>query len=330
MNTDDSMPNKKPALVAAAFLLAIILVWLFLALWPRAVVSMPAQWMAKSNGAFLVLAHQGGAMERPSESNLAFEHAAAIGVDAFELDVALTSDGILAVIHDTSLDRTTDGTGLVRNKTYAEIRFLDAGYGLLDADGRVIRDPAANPYIGRGAYVPSLEELFRTYPGMHMLIELKDKGELGALAATELRRLIDAYGRADRTLVASFHGEVLEAFDALEGQRIMRAASTPEVYRFYILHVLNLHALNNNIAYQALSMPLMAKVGPLSIDLLAERLRRDISRRGLAAYYWTINDASTMDTLVRLASDARRLGPAGVITDRPSALIAALRRGGLR
>ncbi len=302
--------------------------WLAVGLWPRSGMAAPPPWRAGAGGAPLVLAHQGGAMERPSSTDLAFEHAAEIGVDAFELDVALTADGVLAVIHDLTLDRTTDGSGPVGERSYAEIRFLDAGYGLLGDDGEVVRDPERNPYIGVGAYVPSLEELFREYPAMPMLIEIKDSGDAGLAAARELRRLIDAYGRAAVTMVACNDVEPLLEFDSLPGERVARAASKPEAYRFYAWHALGLNALNNRAPYEAMSLSLTSELGPFTIDLTARRLRRDCVARGLSTMYWTVNDGPTMERLLSTAADSG--GVDGVITDRPSELIAALRRRGLR
>ncbi|HOZ71913.1 MAG TPA: glycerophosphodiester phosphodiesterase family protein [Spirochaetales bacterium] len=307
---------------------ALAIAWLIIGLWPRSGMAAPPLWRAHADGAPLVLAHQGGAMERPSSSDLAFERASEIGVDAFELDVVLTADGVLAVIHDTTLDRTTDGVGPVGDRTYAEIRFLDAGYGLLGEDGEVVRDPARNPYIGIGAYVPSLEELFREYPSMPMLIEIKDSSDRGLASARELRRLIDAYGRATTTMVACNDEEPLLEFDSLPGERVARAASKPEAYRFYARHALGLNALNNRAPHEAMSLSLTSGLGPFTIDLTAERLRRDCVARGLSTMYWTVNDVATMERLLSMATSTG--GIDGIITDRPSELLAALSRRGIR
>jgi glycerophosphoryl diester phosphodiesterase len=330
MKSKERNRSRRAWMAPAIVLAALAVAWLVFFLWPKAGTQAPDAWKAHANGALLVMAHQGGAMERPSESNLAFEYSAAIEVDAFELDVALTADGVLAVIHDTTLDRTTDGSGPVRAKTYAEIKLLDAGYGLQDLDESQIRDKARNPYIGVGAYIPSLDELFRTYPAMPMLVEIKDAGETGALAAAELRRLVDLYDRAALTLVASFHGESMAAFSGLPGKPTVLSASMPEAYKFYILHALGINALNNGLGFGTLSLPVSAKLGPLAIDLTAQRLRRDVASRGMVLYYWTINDNPTMAKLVDLAAKEAVSGIGGIITDRPGVLIQVLKDRGLR
>src|SRR4029450_8597536 len=76
----------------------------------------------------LNIAHQGGDDEFPSNTLYAFRKAVRAGADMLELDVGVTSDDQLVVMHDTSVDRTTDGTGLISEKTLQEIQGLDAGY----------------------------------------------------------------------------------------------------------------------------------------------------------------------------------------------------------
>ena len=271
------------------------------------------QWRADRDGMPRVIAHQGGNQERPGQTNLAFAHAHEIGVDVFELDVVLTADNQLAVIHDHTVDRTTDGTGRVADMTYAEIRALDAGYGLEDERGRPIRDPARNPFIGVGAYVPSLRELFEAYPGMPMLIEIKDDDERGNRAAAELWNLIREFAREDLAVVASFNTSPLEQFRSLSAGRVTTSGSMGEVIRFYVPHVLGLNALNNATPFPVFNLPVSFDVGPFTIDLTSRRLRRDIARRGMAVHYWTINRDEEMIRLIELGVD-------GIITDRPSRL----------
>lgn len=75
----------------------------------------------------LLIAHRGGAAEAPENTLAAFRHSLALGIRWFELDVQLTRDGTLVVIHDETVDRTTNGTGAVGELTYREISQLDAG-----------------------------------------------------------------------------------------------------------------------------------------------------------------------------------------------------------
>ena len=77
----------------------------------------------------LVMGHRGLAARYPENTMLSFQKAAELGVDGIEMDLNRTSDGVLVVIHDTTVDRTTNGTGPVLNYTLQELRQLDAGAG---------------------------------------------------------------------------------------------------------------------------------------------------------------------------------------------------------
>src|ERR1700694_5632211 len=92
-----------------------------------------------------VVGHRGAMGHRPENTIASFEHALDLGAEWIELDVHLTRDGALAVIHDEAVDRTTDGHGLVRDHTLAELKQLDAGAWF---------DPA---YAGQR--IPTLDEI---------------------------------------------------------------------------------------------------------------------------------------------------------------------------
>jgi glycerophosphoryl diester phosphodiesterase len=108
-----------------------------------------------------IMGHRGAPADEPENTLRSFARALAVGVAAVELDVQLTKDGRLAVIHDETLDRTTNGRGPVRDFTLAELKKLDAG---------------------RGEPVPSLEEVFDLVQGKaHLVVELKQPEAAGAL-----------------------------------------------------------------------------------------------------------------------------------------------------
>ncbi|HAT37938.1 MAG TPA: hypothetical protein DCS75_05560, partial [Gemmatimonadetes bacterium] len=87
-------------------------------------------------GAPLLVAHRGGSRLAPENTMAAFESAIRDwGADMLELDVRLSKDGVVMVIHDDSVDRTTDGTGPVSAYTKQELKQLDAGYRFRDLDG---------------------------------------------------------------------------------------------------------------------------------------------------------------------------------------------------
>src|SRR5678815_5004756 len=113
------------------------------------------------------VSHRGGSALAPENTLLAFHRAVALWrTDQLELDIRLSRDGVPVVIHDATVDRTTDGSGRVRDMTVGELQALDAGFRF-SPDGR------STPFRGVGARIPSLEELLREI-GLPAMIDLKD------------------------------------------------------------------------------------------------------------------------------------------------------------
>src|ERR671916_458700 len=106
------------------------------------------------------LAHRGASALAPENTIEAFRLAVEAGAGGLELDVHVTRDGHIVVIHDATVDRTTNGTGAVSEMTLEELRRLDAGHNF-SPDGGPTR-----PYRGRGVRVPTLGEVLREFPGV--------------------------------------------------------------------------------------------------------------------------------------------------------------------
>lgn len=121
---------------------------------------------ARSSGRPLVGGHRGNPAEEPENTLRSFWSALDCGVDVVECDVHLSTDGDLVVIHDHTLDRTTDGTGLVGSKSTAELRELDAGQGerlpLLEEVVELVR--------GRAGLVIELKQAPLPYPGLEDVV----------------------------------------------------------------------------------------------------------------------------------------------------------------
>lgn len=148
---------------------------------------------------FLTIGHRGVMGVEPENTLRSFVHAEQAGMDVIELDLHLSKDGALAVMHDASVDRTTDGKGPITEKTLAELRELDAGQG----------EP-----------VPVFEEVLDAV-GSPVQAEIKDVAAARALAEVMLRR--DLVGRVE---VSSFHDEaVAEIAQLVPGVRTALIAS---------------------------------------------------------------------------------------------------------
>ncbi len=243
----------------------------------------------------LLFAHRGGAALWPENTLFAFQHAAELGVDVLELDVHLTADEDLVVIHDATVDRTTDGHGRVKEMTVAQLKALDAGYQFTPDDG------ATYPYRGQGISIPTLSEVLTAFPNYRINIEIKDDD---LRAAERLSQIIDAFQAQDRVIVVSFHDEPLTYFRKLQ-PHVATGAGPGETRTFYILSTLHLWRFHRAHA-DAYQVPPQKDIAhfddPVFIDH-AHRLHQQV-------HFWTINDADEMRRLLALGAD-------GIMTDRP-------------
>ena len=121
-----------------------------------------------------------------------FRQALAAGAECIEMDVRLSADGVVVVMHDPTLDRTTDATGAVSALPVDQILAADAG-------ARFTTDGLTFPYRGRGIRVPTFEEVLRDLGDVPLLIEVKT-----SRASAETRRLIEHYGAVRRCPVEAF------------------------------------------------------------------------------------------------------------------------------
>jgi glycerophosphoryl diester phosphodiesterase len=114
----------------------------------------------------LNIAHRGGMGLAPENTINAFEKAVSHGSEIFELDVHATRDGEIVVIHDDTVDRTTNGSGRVNDLTLAEAQQLDAAYHYTADKGRSF------PLRGKGLRIPTLKEIFQAFPDCRINIEI--------------------------------------------------------------------------------------------------------------------------------------------------------------
>ena len=251
----------------------------------------------------LVIAHQGGERLFPSNTLFAFEQALGMGVDVLELDIHLSQDDHIVVIHDDSVDRTTNGSGLISEMSLTDIQALDAGHYWTE-------DGENYPYREQGIYIPRLKEVFditpRTVP---MAIEIKpsERDIVGPFC-----ELLASYGRKDSVIVGSFHAEVLRAFRGACPE--VATSMTPDEVRSSVL--LSLAFLGSLSKPQALAAQVPMASG--AIPVTTERYVRDLHSKEVAIHVWTINDITTMQELIAWGVD-------GIITDRPDLLLELLR-----
>jgi glycerophosphoryl diester phosphodiesterase len=252
----------------------------------------------------LFFAHRGGASLAPENTLVAFERGLACGADALELDIQTTSEGEIVVIHDPTVDRTTNGTGPVAAYTLDELRCLDAGYHFSPGGGQTY------PYRGQGIAIPTMREVFEHFPHTRINIDLK---ESSPAREQRLWGLIQEYQAYDRVLVASgdFHQPIVR-FRQLAAGRVATSASAPEV-RTFVLATAARATRWLRPAYDALQVPEIHR----GIRVVSRAMVEAAHRLGLDVHVWTVDTRSDMERLLAL-------GVNGLITDRPDILAEVL------
>lgn len=263
-----------------------------------------------------IFAHQGGEHLAPTNTMAAFAVADAIGgIDFLDIDVHMTKDGHLVGIHDSTVDRTTNGQGRVDTYTLAELQQLDAGYWFRDLQGNY-------SYRGKGVRIPALEEVFHAYSDRYYLqFEIKDAYPKGQVSQIEekLWKLIQQYHVEKKVIVGSFYDAIIKRFQHVTGGQVAVEGGRREVTRFVMAHsIWNVSGLYRPSSH-ALSLPISSN----GINLKRRSLIERAHQRGLEIYYWTVNDVSTMEELLTMGVD-------GIFTNRPDLLKKVMQEMGLR
>ena len=284
----------------------LLLVLLALSLWTRPLPKHPFFAQFDESQYPLIIAHADDSGDGlwPGSTMLFLENSAAMGVDILELDVHMTRDGHLIVMHDDTVDRTTNGTGKISELTLAEIRDLEVGVNWTQDEGQ------SYPYRGEGLQVPMLEEVFERFPDYPMNIEIKQEEPS---MVEPFCALIREYDMQEKVLVPSFSDKAMAEFRAACPE-VATAGSSSEVRNFVIL---NFALLSNllSLEYEAFQVPQSSSGIPVVIPSFINTAHD----RNLQVHVWTINDPSTMQHLIDIGVD-------GIMTDRPDILQELLER----
>ena len=235
----------------------------------------------------------------------AFRLAVESGAGGLELDVHLTRDGYVVVIHDPTLDRTTNGTGAVAAMTLDELRETDAGYNFSPNHENTF------PFRGLGLRIPTLAEVLREIPGVAVNIDMKADNSAVEAAVLGILRQADAEGRA---LVVSSRRSAVRRFRRMSAGRVSTGASRWETGIFYLFSTLRLERFLRP-AYDALQVPPRHR----GLPLVTRRFVQAAHAAGVRVDAWTINETEEMRRLLDLGVDV-------IMTDRPGALADMLQR----
>lgn len=248
----------------------------------------------------LVFAHRGGAALAPENTIPAFDNGLAFGADGLEFDVHLSSDGVPVLIHDPTLDRTTNGTGPVADASAGELAALDAGYRF-ERDGTF-------PFRGCGIGVPTLRDVLARYPATPLIVELKTgDARLARIVVDELH----AAGVAAHVTVGSFHEGALDEVRAYDPS-IRTGADVDEIRGG--VNASLFEQRRAPLGFHAFQVPeIFAGSRIVTPDFIARA-----HEAGVGVIVWTLN----------LPDDIRRLldwGIDGLITDRPDVAVPTVR-----
>lgn len=244
----------------------------------------------------LVFAHRGGRALGPENTLVALDIGFAAGADGAEFDVQLSADGHVVLMHDVTLERTTNGTGPVAGRTASELAALDATrrYGV----------DLEHVWTGDRGSVPTLDAVFARHPGRPLIIEMKGEAPaLGEAVVDAVRRA----GAASRVCLGSFSAGVLAAARRA-GPEIPTSASRDESLR--ALQRSWLFLSPGAVTYRAFQVPERAG----RIRVVSPRFVRAVHRSRCAVQVWTVNDEVDMRRLLAYGVD-------GLISDRPDVAV---------
>jgi glycerophosphoryl diester phosphodiesterase len=246
--------------------------------------------------------HRGAAGVAPENTMPAFRQALVDGAGYLELDVHATRDGVVVVIHDPTLERTTNGAGVVRERTFAEIERLDAGYRF--------EQEGSYPFRGRRVRVPRLEEVVEEFPEAALNIEIKQAEPAVEDAVVSL---LERKGALERTLLAAEDDRIMRRIRS-RAPGAATSASFGETREFFERCFT---ARLEGYVPEARALQIPERFG--DVELVNPATLAAIRRFGLELHVWTVNEESAIERLLRLGVD-------GVMSDFPSRLVAVAKR----
>ena len=286
----------------------------------------------------LDIAHQGGEDEFPSNTMYAFERSLQVGADMLELDVGVTKDGQVVVMHDTTVDRTTNGHGTVASFTLKHLRKLDAAYWFAGGSNAYRHDRARSAYRLRGVAtgkrkppkgftaadfrVPTLKEVMKAFPHTPINVEVKGRTKAEALDeyltnADVLARTLKGTKRRD-LIVVSFKQEAVDRFHQL----VPALPVAPGIGGAANWLLGGKSPGDGVVAFQ---LPITYKLGDQTLQVTTKDNVARAHSEGYAWHTWLSDDGESPAIWGSLLD----MGVDGVMTAKPKELAALLRKRGL-
>lgn len=265
--------------------------------------------------------HRGGAEDYPENTLYSYKKSVEINAHVLEMDVFENADGDLIVIHDSSVDRTTNSSGDVSSFTTAELKAMDAAYWFVPSVGMTTsadesqyafrgiatgeRTPPAG-YDKNDFTIPTLEEIFQTFPDELINIELKADPDSTGSYAIKVAELVLEYGRSDDVIVASFIDEPATEFKAT-APCVSTSFPTGQAAAA-VSQSQSTGMIQNPAGHHAFQVP-----PSLGVTVVTPAFVEDAHDADIAVHVWTIDDCQEMVDLLNMDVDA-------IMTDRPTLL----------
>lgn len=267
--------------------------------------------------------HRSGGGIAPEETLMAFKNCAEnpnFNIDVFEFDLHITKDDVLVLLHDDTLDRTSDceevfGETDVRpeTKTYEELRQLNMGAKFETTDGQMPYADLKGDQVPDELKILSLEEVldYLTSVGDYKyIIEIKNGEDLGRKGLDILHEILVERNLIDKVIFGTFKKEISEYCDATYTD-MTRSTSIMEVLSFYTA------AITNSKSYEppctVLQIPYGGIFKTLGLNLGTAQVINYAHSHNMAVQYWTINEEEDMEYLMSIGADC-------IMTDYPDVL----------
>lgn len=248
----------------------------------------------------ILIGHRGASLQHPENTLPAFARALELGADMLELDVRLSKDGQVVVIHDPTVDRTTNGKGLVNSFTLAELKALKTK-GSTKAPAYAPPSSTDSDGVLTATTLATLEEVFQAFPTAIIAVEIKDESWPLCLKVVEL---IKQYNRLERTSIVliSIKGKLAKALRNHE-PRLTAGHTSGEIVRFVALSKLRATRV---FKPRGATFEVPLKRG--QVKIVTKAFVRAAHKKGIRVFVWTVNDPTTITKLYKMGVD-------GIFTD---------------
>lgn len=252
--------------------------------------NLPVQLYSDNNDGFIVIAHRGGSAYHPENTMAAFRSAYEMGAEMIELDILLTKDGIPIVIHDETLERTTDGTGKVSEFMLEELKELDAGSWFSEAH--------------RGESLPTLEEVLEFAKGKIALnIEIKTEAvtdDVGGGIEEKALELVKKFDMQQHVLFSSFDYRAISHLRELDVD-----ISTALLYE---------KSQSGSRSPSELVSAYDANAFNCNYREFSNKWAKETKNNDIPVFVYTVNNKRLMRKMIRR-------GVSGIFSDKPDVLI---------